>query len=155
MVTVPIGQYDPEKLINLGSNRWAFRCRLGASHHADRWYFELIAEAWFFTENPEAFGGNTITQEPLFAGQFNAIYQFKRGFWLGAGIGYGEGGQTAVNGEESDTSQVNKRFGTTLVYPLNQRHSLKFTYLNSLSAAIGADFDKFGLAWQVRWGGGL
>jgi hypothetical protein len=32
---------------------------------------------------------------------------------------------------------------------------LKLNYLNSLSAVIGADFDKLGLFWQVRWGGGI
>jgi hypothetical protein len=118
LATVPIGQYDPEKLINLGSNRWTFRTRLGASHHLSRWYFELMGELWVFTETPEAFGGNSISQDPMVAIQFNVIHQFKRGFWLGAGAGYGEGGQTTVSGEEKDTWQINKRFGFTLVYPI-------------------------------------
>ena len=78
-----------------------------------------------------------------------------RGFWLGAGFGYGEGGQTTVSGVEKDTRQTNKRFGASLVYPINVRHSLKLTYLNSLSTVVGADFDKYGLFWQVKWGGGL
>ena len=155
LATVPIGQYDPEKLINLGSNRWAFRARLGASQHLSRWYFELMGELWAFTQNPEAFGNNTISQDPILAIQCNAIYQFKRGFWLGAGFGYGEGGQTTVSGLEKDTRQINKRFGFTLVFPINQHHSLKLNYLNSLSTAIGADFNRLGLAWQVRWGGVL
>jgi len=30
-VVVPVGQYKPEKLINLGQNRWAFRPRVGIS----------------------------------------------------------------------------------------------------------------------------
>ncbi len=155
LASVPIGQYDPERLINLGSNRWAFRARLGASQHLSRWYFELIGELWAFTQNPEAIGNNTIGQDPIMAIQLNAIHQFRSGFWLGAGIGYGEGGKTIVSGVEKDTRQINKRFGFTLVYPLNRQHSLMLSYLNSLSTVIGADFDKLGLAWQVRWGGGL
>jgi len=155
LVTVPIGQYDPEKLINLGSNRWAFRARLGASHHLRRWYFELIGELWAFTQNNDAPGNSTISQDPILAIQFNAIYQFRRGFWLGAGFGYGEGGQTTVSGIAKETQQINKRLGVTLVYPVNRRHSLRLSYLNSLSTVVGADFDRLGLAWQVRWGGGL
>jgi hypothetical protein len=155
LTSVPIGQYDPSKLINLGSNRWSFRGRLGASQRLGRWNLELMAELWGFTRNPEAFGGVTISQDPILAVQFNVIHQFKRGFWLGAGFGYGEGGQTTVSGVEKDTRQVNKRFGASLVYPINVRHSLKLTYLNSISTLVGADFDKVGLSWQVRWGGGL
>jgi hypothetical protein len=155
LTSIPIGQYDPTKLINLGSNRWAFRGRFGASQRLGRWNLELMAELWGFTRNPEAFGGVTISQDPILTVQVNVIHQFKRGFWLGAGFGYGEGGQTTVSGVEKDTRQVNKRFGATLVYPINFRHSLKLTYLNSISTLVGADFDKVGLSWQVRWGGGL
>lgn len=155
LATIPIGQYDPSKLINLGSNRWAIRGRLGGSQKVGRWHLELAGEIWAFTKNPEAFGGVYITQDPILAIQFNAIYQFKRGFWFGAGYGYGEGGQTQVSGVEKNTSQENQRFGGTLVFPINPKHSLKFTYLNSLSTVIGADFDRLGVAWQVRWGGGI
>jgi hypothetical protein len=155
LASVPIGQYDPEKLLNLGSNRWGFRGRLGLSQRVKRWNFEVMGELWAFTKNPEAFGGVSITQDPILAIQLNAIYQFKRGFWAGVGFGYGEGGQTTVSGVEKDTRQTNNRFGATLVYPINKHNSLKLTYLNSVSTVIGADFDKLGLYWQVRWGGGL
>lgn len=155
LATVPIGQYDPDKLINIGSNRWAIRARLGASHHLRRWYLELIGELWAFTRNNDTVDNGTISQDPILAIQFNAIYQIRRGFWLGAGFGYGEGGQTTVSGIEKETRQINKRFGVTLVVPVNRRHGLKLSYLNSLSTVIGADFDRLGLAWQVRWGGGL
>lgn len=155
LAITPLGQYDPEKLINLGTNRWAFRWRLGVSHRTGHWTLEAIGEVWTFTENSEAFGGNTIVQDPILAIQLNGIYQFKAGFWLGAGFGYGEGGQTTVSGQEKDTRQINKRWGAVLVYPLNRRNSLKLNYLSSLSTRIGADFDRLGLFWQYRWGGGL
>ena len=155
LASVPIGQYDPERLINLGSNRWAFRGRLGASQRLGRWTFELMGDVWAFTRNPEAAGGVTISQDPILAIQFNAVHRFKRGFWLAAGAGYGEGGRTTVSGAPKDTRQVNKRFGVTLVYPVGTRYSVKFAYLSSLTTRIGADFDKIGVYWQVRWGGGI
>ena len=155
LANVPIGQYDTERLINLGSNRWAFRGRLGASHRLGRWNFEVMGEIWAFTQNPEAAGGATISQKPILAIQLNAIHRFKRGFWLAVGAGYGEGGRTTVSGVPKDTRQINKRFGVTLVYPVGTRYSLKLAYLSSLSTRIGADFDKIAVYWQVRWGGGL
>jgi hypothetical protein len=41
---VPIGQYDPTKLINLGSGRWSFRPRVGLSNRLGRWTVETVQE---------------------------------------------------------------------------------------------------------------
>jgi len=155
LATIPIGQYDPDKLINLGANRWSARFRLGASRRIGRWNIETIGELWGFTRNPEAFGGNSITQDPILAIQLNGIRQFRPGFWMGLGFGFGRGGQTTVSGEKKDTRQDNQRFGATLVYPLGSHDSVKIAYLSSLSTRIGAHFDRLSLTWQRRWGGGL
>lgn len=149
MTVAPLGQYDSDQLINLGSNRWAFRTRLGLSHRVGRWILETMGDVWFFTENSNAFGNVSINQEPIASIQLNAVYQTRRGFWIGCGYGYGEGGQTTVSGQEKNTSQVNRRLGVTLVYPIDRHNSLKITYINSLSAVIGADFDLVGLSWRV------
>ena len=152
MAVVPLGQYNPDKLINLGSNRWAFRTRLGVSHRVGRWVLETIGEVWFFTRNQEAYGDVWISQDPLVAGQFNVIYQTPGGLWVGGGYGYGEGGRTTVSGQEKNTRQVNKRFGGTLVIPINLRNGLKLVYFNSLSSLIGAEFDRVELSWRVLLG---
>ena len=58
LVTVaPTGQYFPDKLINLGANRWAFKTELGFSQPAGKWAFEAYAGGWFFTPNDDFFGG--------------------------------------------------------------------------------------------------
>jgi hypothetical protein len=154
LTIVPIGQYDPARLINLGSNRWSFRTRLGASRRAGAWIFEAIGESWFFTENPEAYGGTSIRQDPILAAQLNLIRQLPRGAWCGVGYGYGEGGRTTVSSQPKDTRQVNRRLGGVVSYPLSGRYSLKLVYIRGLSTRIGADFDSVSLHWQVRWGGG-
>jgi len=56
-VTAPMGQYYPDKLINLGTNRWSFSSRLGASQIVGRWLFEGFARATFYTANEDYFGG--------------------------------------------------------------------------------------------------
>jgi hypothetical protein len=154
MAIIPLGQYDPDKLINLGSNRWAFRTRLGASRRIGRWIVETIGSVALFAENTEAFGGVSIEQDPLYSLQFNGIYHTRRGFWIGGGFGYGEGGQTTVSGQEKDTQQISRRLGATLVYPLSGRNSLKISYTNSLSTAIGADYDLIKVSWRFLLGGG-
>ena len=65
---------------------------------------------------------------------------------MALGYGYGENGHTQVDGVGKDTQEINQRFRATLTIPINNR--------NSLSAVIGADFNRLGIAWQLRWGGG-
>ena len=50
VVVPPLGQYFPDKLINLGSNRWSFKTELGLSYPKGPWRWELSAGAWFFTD---------------------------------------------------------------------------------------------------------
>jgi hypothetical protein len=45
-VAAPTGQYDPSKLINIGSNRWSFRPQMGVSKTLGRWYLELYGGVW-------------------------------------------------------------------------------------------------------------
>ena len=57
-VVAPTGQYDPAKLINIGTNRWAFKPELGLSVPWRRWFLDAYAGVWLFTKNDDFFGGN-------------------------------------------------------------------------------------------------
>jgi len=66
------GQYDPTKLINFGTNRWAFKPELGFSERWGHWILDAYGGAWLYTTNPEFFshnqfspGTNTQTQSPI------------------------------------------------------------------------------------------
>lgn len=151
-IVAPTGQYDGTKLINLGSNRWAFRPRLGVSHTTGRWTLEAMADVWVYSRIPEAFGGTVISQAPIGAIQANVIHTFKKGLWLGIGGGVASGGRTTVNGVKKDNAQQNSRFAATLTVPLARQHSLKLSYANSVSARTGSDFDLLALGYVYRWG---
>jgi hypothetical protein len=57
-VIPPTGQYDPTKLINLGSNRWTFKPELGLSRRWGHWIFDAYASVILFARNPEFFSRN-------------------------------------------------------------------------------------------------
>ena len=155
LTIMPLGQYDPSKLINLGSNRWVFRPRVGFSGRVKRFTLEAMFDAYFFTENSEAYGGTYITQEPLYSIQANVIYTFKRGMWAAVTGGIADGGRPSVSGVEKDKIDKNTRLGAVLVFPFAKRYSIKVSYTNSVRTAIGGDYDLFGLSFQYKWGGGL
>ncbi len=39
-IIAPLGQYDPSRLINLGSNRWTIRSQLGMAKSLNKWIVE-------------------------------------------------------------------------------------------------------------------
>ena len=125
-VFIPLGQYDPTKLINLGTNRWTFRPQLGVSQAVGSWLVEAYASAWFFTTNSNFLNGSTLTQQPLFAGKVHIIRLLPKRFWVAIDGGYGIGGRTAVDGEPRDTRISTFRFGATVAVPLARQHTLKF-----------------------------
>ena len=153
-ISMPLGQYDNTKLINLGTNRWTFAPRIGVSRRAGHWNLEAIASARFYTDNPDLLGSR-LEQDPLFALQGSVAYLFERGAWIAVDGGWGSGGRASVDGNKSGTRQENARFGATVAYPLTKRASLKLTYIGGASTRLGADFDSFILVYQYRWGGGL
>ncbi len=81
-VTVPVGEYDPTKLVNLGSNRWTLRPQVGISHSVRRLNLELYGSAWIFTDNPNYFGGSSLEQNSIYAVQAHASYTFRPGLWI-------------------------------------------------------------------------
>ena len=92
-VIVPSGDYDNDKLINLGSNRWSTRAELGVSRSWGPWTLEAIGNAWCYGENDDFFGGKKLEQDELFVAKTHLMYSFRPGFWVGLGLGYGEGGR--------------------------------------------------------------
>ena len=150
-VWVPLGQYDPTKLLNLGSNRWVFRPQLGVSQTLARWVLEATAVGWFYTDNTNFFGGDRLSQKPIAALQGNVSYVFRRGFWGAVSVAYGRGGRTSVNDEQKDTLIRNWRLGLTLAFPISSHDSIKFAFISGLRAGKGADFSTVLGAYQYRW----
>ena len=68
-IGVPLGHYDEDRLLNIGTNRWSFKPELGISKTWGRWIFETDPSATFFTENDDYFGGNRREQDPIDAVQ--------------------------------------------------------------------------------------
>jgi hypothetical protein len=153
-VTPPLGDYDSEKLLNIGTNRWSIKPEVGVSKAIGRWTLEGAAGGFFYTDNTNFDGGKTRKQDPIYAAQVHVIYSLRNQAWASLSTTYFTGGRTSVDGVESDDLQRNWRTGFTLAYPLNRNHSIKLFGNSGVSTRTGTDYDALGVAWQYRWGGG-
>jgi hypothetical protein len=152
VVVIPTGQYSNEKLINIGSNRWAFKPEVGLYHPIGRWSLEGAAAVWFFADNTEAYPGQVErSQDPLASFQAHVGYTVRPGLWVAADATYYTGGRTYTDGVPGNTRQSNSRAGVTASVPVARGHSIKASVSTGVSARVGSRFDSFGLAYQFLW----
>ena len=155
LVTTPLGQYDSDKLVNIGTNRWSFKPEVGISQALGRWTLEGIAGVTFYTENDDFFGGHTRGQDPIYSLQGHLIYNFPLGIWGALDATYYTGGRTTIDGVKGNDLQSSWRLGATLAFPLDLHNSVKLYGSTGVQTRTGGNFNLVGIAWQYRWGGGL
>jgi hypothetical protein len=151
----PLGQYDGKKLLNIGTNRWAFKQELGISKALGPMIFEVAPSITFFTDNDDFFGGHRREQDPIYAVQSHVVYRWGQAFWAALDGTYYGGGRTTTDGVAQDNRQSNARLGGTLALSVSRHHSVKLFASKAVATRFGGDFDVIGMALQYRWGGGL
>lgn len=150
-VNAPTGQYDGTKLINLGTNRWAFKPEVGFSHPVGRWAFELYTGVWLFTRNTDFYGGKTFAQDPLLSLQAHVAYTIKPRMWVAGNATYYAGGLTSTDGVDASQRQNNSRVGLTFALPIGKRQSLKVAFARGVTARVGDKVDIYQVAYQFFW----
>ena len=152
-VSAPTGQFFPDKLINIGANRWAFKPEFAVSHPiGTKWLLDAYAGLWLFTANDSFYPGTSRrTQAPMGTFQAHISYNFRRTLWAAFDATYYVGGQTTVSGVGKDDRQANARVGGTLVLPVGKRHSIKIAVSRGAIIRFGANFTTLSVGWQTGW----
>ena len=149
-VAAPTGQYDNDKLVNIGSNRWGTRLRLGYIQPlTERWILELSAGTWFFQDN-EDFVSGVREQKPVTAFDVSVIRRIRPGFWASLDGTYYIGGRTTVDDTINVDYLKNSRVGFSLSYPIAKRHLLKFSFSNDIRTEYGGDYSTASLSYAYR-----
>jgi hypothetical protein len=154
-IFLPLGQYDPTRLVNLGTNRFTFKPELGMSKTLGKMQLELTGGVAFYTVNNDFYGGKNRSQAPIGSVQGHINYNFKKGIWAALDGTYYWGGHTTVDGVVGNDLQKNTRLGLTVAFPLGIHNSLKLNLSTGVSTRTGSDYNVAGLIWQYRWGKGL
>jgi hypothetical protein len=153
-VIPPLGQYDSNRVVNISSNRWAFKPELGVSRRIDRWFVDVYFGAWLFAANRN-FQGRVRSQDPIGSTQFHLSYNFKPRLWAAFDANFYVGGRTSVDGVRRFDLQRNSRIGGTIAVPLSPRQSVKCNVSSGARTTIGAAFTSVSVGYQVMWGGGF
>ena len=151
VVSAPTGEYFPDKLVNIGTNRWAFRPEVGGSRRWGRWNLDGSLGVWLFGDNDEFRGSSRRSQDPIPTLQGHLSYTFAPRLWLGASGTWYTGGTTSVDGVSDRNRQDNSRVGLTLAVPVSKQNSIKLAWSKGVSARFGGDLETYSLSWQYLW----
>ena len=147
-MNLPLGQYDANKVVNLGSNRWVFSPQIGVWHVFGQFTFEAYAGVWFFTDNREFLGTQIKSQDPLATFQVHVSYSFPNGIWIAASSRQSLGGAVTVDGGDRLDPEANNRVGLTVALPVMSRYALKLIATTGITATVGNDYNTVAVAWQ-------
>ena len=150
VVSAPTGQYDGAKLINLGTNRWAFKPEVGVAVPKGRWDFDAYIGVWLFTNNGDFYpGGRLRSQNRVAALQGHASYTFKPRLWAAVDATWYQGGAASVDVAEPSGEMNNSRLGATVSFPLGRQQSFKVAYSSGVAVRTGTNFRTISVGWQL------
>lgn len=151
LVQAPTGEYESDKLINIGTNRWSIKPALGMIWPLrPTWLLEVEVGAWFFGDNSD-FVGETREQDPILSTEFHLVKRIRPGFWVSLDANFYTGGRTQIGDIVADDLLRNSRFGTTLVIPFKGGHALRGSFSTGAVTESGGDYDKYSLSYVRLW----
>jgi len=148
-VSMPTGQYFDDKLVNIGTNRWAFKPEIGVSHPSGPWTFELYGGGWFYTDNSSYLVGKTRAQHSILSLQSHVGYTVQPRLWVTADVTYYAGGRVVIDGVPGSELQNNARVGLTASMPVRKTNSLKVAWSRGAITRLGGNFSTWSIGWQT------
>jgi hypothetical protein len=103
MLAFPIGEYDDDKLVNMGLNRWYGRLAFPFKYHFGVFSpgymssLELIPSIWLFAENDD-FVGQKLENDPLWQFEAHLTHDFTRSFFGSLDLLFRGGFESEING---------------------------------------------------------
>ena len=150
-VSPPFGEYETDRLLNVGTNRWTVRTQLGAAAFRGKWMLDGALGGAFFTDNDEYLVNGTLTQDPILSLQGHCSYTFRPQLWVAASATYYRGGESDVDGVPQPSFQSNSRYGLSASFPVAKTQGVSVAYSRGLFTRTGTDYDTLTVAWVVRW----
>ena len=156
-VTAPTGLYSPDKILNLGSDRWSFKPEIALSHPfgaEQKWQIYAYFNGYFYTDNTSYHATTILRQQPLPGFEGHISYAFNDSLWVSLDTRYSFRGTTLVNGVDQNNPQQNFILGSEMNVSINSRNSLLFEFAKALVHQNGPALVGFSVKYDYTWGRG-
>lgn len=151
-VTVPNGDYDKKRIINIGANRWVVKPEIAFGHPIGPTWLEFNTYVSFYGNNDNYQGNSKLEQRPLYAIEGHYSYSVNRALWVSLDGTYSAGGETCIDGVDQDNEQANTLLGASLGFMLTPQFGGLVAYTDTVSERTGSpDVNTWTLRLQYVW----
>jgi hypothetical protein len=156
MLAFPVGEYDDDKLVNMGLNRWygrvafPFKYHFGVFSPGYKSSLELIPSVWFFAENDD-FMGQKLENDPLYQFEAHLTHDFTRTFWGSLDLLYRSGFQSEINGSDVGDELNVGNLGFTLNYQVTDNLTIHGGYSSNLFGDDDLDNSIIRIQFVYAW----
>jgi hypothetical protein len=151
-VTMPTGDYDKDRIINIGSNRWVFKPELAFGTPIGPTWLEINTYVSLFGANKDYHGDSKLDQKPLYAIEGHYSYTINRALWVSLDATYNRGGESKIDGDWQDNKQENGLLGASLGFMLSPQFGGLIAYNDTVSERTGSpDVNTWTFRLQYVW----
>ena len=138
-LTLPTGDYDKSKSLNLGENRWKLTLQAGLNTKLNnKIHFDLATDITTYGNNNEYGAANaTRKQNRSYQATTHLRYIFSPAFQVSAGLSSVWGGETEVNGVKKRDALHTNKYILGAAYFLRPTTHLTATYSRDISVKNG------------------
>jgi len=151
-LTLPTGDYDKDRIINIGANRWVFKPELGFGTPIGPTWLEINTWVSLFGDNKDYHGDSKLEQKPLYAIEGHYSYTINRALWASLDATYSRGGESRIDGDWQDNKQENALLGASMGFMLSPQFGGLLAYTDTVSERRGSpDVTTWTLRFQYVW----
>jgi hypothetical protein len=143
-------------VLNLGSNRWAFKPEIGVSHPfgpKQKWVFDAYANSYFYTVSSSQAG--TMQQRPLPGLEGHISYSVLANLVGSVDTRYSFLGDQTVNGRDQNNTQENFLLGSEWALSLNAKNVFTLELAKALVHQNGPTIGGLSVRYDYYWGRGF
>ena len=156
LLAFPIGEYDDDKLVNMGLNRWYGRVAFPFKYHFRVFSpgymtsLEITPSVWLFAENDD-FVGQKLDNDPLWQLEAHLTHDFTSGFFGSVDALYRSGFQSEIDGTEVGDDIEVGNVGFTLNYQITDNVIMRTGYTSNLFGDSDLDNSILRMQFIYAW----
>ena len=156
LLAFPIGEYQNDKLVNLGLNRWWGRVAFPFKYHFGVFApgymssFEVVPSVWLFAENDD-FIGQKLENDPLWQLEAHLTHDFTRSFFGSLDLLYRGGFQSEIDGMEVGEELDVGNIGFTLNYKATDNLVIRTSYMSNVFGDNDLDNSILRIQFVYAW----
>jgi hypothetical protein len=157
LLSVPVGSYENDKLVNLGLNRWFGRIALPLKYHFGVFSpgymssFEITPSVYLFADNDDFNVGHTLKNEPLWQIESHLTHDFTRKFFGSLDMLYQNGFQSELDGTKLGEKLEIGSLGFSMNYQIGDNIMIRTSYSSNVFGNNNLETSVIRLQFVYSW----